>query len=304
MPDHVLPGAGLKNIRRYIDIKTDGQTGTEEGGLEKHNRMESTEVRSYIERLESLPTIPIMLKRIMEITRDLSSPPGELYSIISRDPVLAERVLAVANSSFFRHSHGVSDIEQAVMLLGYENIRQITVGIGVFMMLPSGLGMRLQNFWRHSQEVAAIAAMVAERATMLSPSHAFLAGLIHDIGRLVFYTLAHGPYKNLLGTDDLLEKEVSMFGCDHALAGSWLAEKALLPEEHILAIRHHHSPSRAGEYKDMVSVVSIAEALSRRFSPKIEDDGIWTEEHDSILLELSLKEAEMAEIEERLKAEQ
>lgn len=265
--------------------------------------MEASEVKKYIEHLDHLSTIPVILNQIMDVTSDPSSPPEKLYEIIAHDQSLAEKVVSVANSSFFRHTVKVTGIEQAVMLLGYENVREISISMGVVMMLSKNSDRNMKNFWAHNYEVAFIASAVAERSPMVDPSIAFLAGLLHDTGRLIFYNLMRKEYRAILGTDDLLEKEFAIFGCDHSVAGGWLAEKAQLSQEHISAIRYHHSPSRAREFQDMVSVIALAEALSRSFNPKIEDDGIWNEEHDAILLELALSNDDILAIGEGLKDE-
>jgi putative nucleotidyltransferase with HDIG domain len=135
---------------------------------------------------------------------------------------------------------------------------------------------------------------------MAAPSEVFLCGLLHDIGRVILYRKDNDKFFEIGTSDDMFDKEIEMFGCTHAEAGAWYAEYAGMPEDIVLSIRHHHQPSKARGNKLGVSIVSIAEALSRRFSPKIEDDGIWTEEHDAILLELSLDEDELLPIGEKL----
>ncbi len=266
--------------------------------------MDTSEVHDAIERIGRLSTIPVVLGRIMDATKDPSASPRQLYDIISHDPALAERVISMANSTFFRHAGRVCDIEQAILLLGYEHIRNIAVSMSVVMMFSKRSDVNTKQFWAHSYEVAFISAMVAESTTIVSPAEAFLTGLLHDIGRLIFYLMHREQYLRLLGTDDLLEQESAIFGCDHALAGSWLSQKSHMPREQVLAIRYHHAPSKATEFRDLTSVVSLSEVLSRRFSPKIEDDGIWTGEHDALLLELSLGNDDIADIGERLAGEE
>ncbi len=266
--------------------------------------MEASEVRKYIDGIESLSTIPVVLKRVMDITGDPDTPPEELYKVITYDQTLAERVIRMANSPFFRHAGRITDIGQAVMFLGYEHIRNIAISMSVLMMFTRKNDTNLRQFWAHCYEVGTVAGLIASSATMVNPSTAFLAGLLHDIGRLIFFSMNFQQYRAILGTDDLLERELSIFGCDHAVAGSWFAEKAKLSPEITLAVRYHHSPSAATDYRDIVSVVAISEALSRRFSPKIEDDGIWTGEHDAILLELSLGNDDLAEIENKILSEE
>lgn len=266
--------------------------------------MDTAEVSSYIRGLESLSTIPVVLRSVLDITGDPASSPEDLYKVIAYDQTLAARVIRMANSPFFGHAGSVTDIEQAVMFLGYENIRNMAIGMGVFLMFNKKNDRNLKQFWVHCYEVANTAGLIAEATTIVNASTAFLSGLLHDIGRLIFFSLNFQQYRAILGTDDLLEQELEIFGCDHALAGSWFAEKARLPEEIILSVRYHHAPSQATSYQDIVSVVALSEALSRRFSPKIEDDGIWTAEHDAILLELSLSNEDLFDIEQKLRQEQ
>lgn len=266
--------------------------------------MEASEVRKAVEKLDSLSTIPIVLTQILRATADPSSSPEDLFNIISRDQAVAEKIVRTANSPFFGHSGQIGELEQAIILLGYKHIRNIALSVSVVSMFSKRGDINLKNFWAHSYEVAFIAAYIAEGTTMLSPQAVFLSGLLHDIGRLIFYKLYRDQYKAILGTDDLLEKETALFGCDHALAGSWFARKTKLPEEQVLAIQYHHKPSEAETFRDIISVISLAEALSRRYSPKIEDDGIWTADHDAILLELSLTNEDLEEIGTRLNAEE
>jgi HD-like signal output (HDOD) protein len=89
---------------------------------------------------------------------------------------------------------------------------------------------------------------------------------------------------------------MEIFGCTHAEAGAWFAEETGLPLEIILTTRYHHSPSQTKEFRDSVSIVSLAEALSRMISPRIEDDGLWTKEHDATLLELGIHDNQLAAV--------
>ena len=102
-------------------------------------------------------------------------------------------------------------------------------------------------------------------------------------------------------TEDLtmIDREKIIFGCTHAEAGAWFAEETGLPAEIVHTIKYHHSPAIAADFRDAVAITSLAEGLSRRFSPRIEDDGIWLPEHDAILLEYSITSENMMYIGER-----
>lgn len=258
--------------------------------------MNASEVRNYIRRTRDLPTIPVLLGKIVAVINDEKASQEEIYSLISHDQTLAEKVLRTANSAFFGHSGQVKDIKQAVMLLGDERIKAMALGMTVMEMFPARSSFNIKNLWIHSYEVAFIAAALSDIIPMTSPRESFLAGLLHDIGRIIFYRIDPGKFLEIETTDNMLEREASTFGCTHAEAGAWFAAETDMPAEIISTIRFHHSPSGAEDYKEAVSIVSLAEALSRRFSPRIEDDGLWTMEHDVILLEHTLKEEDMVSI--------
>ena len=99
----------------------------------------------------------------------------------------------------------------------------------------------------------------------------FLAGLLHDIGRIVFYSLDHESFQTIETTDTMLEEETTVFGCTHADAGAWFAEEIGLPNSIVLSIKYHHKPSATPDEMNLVSLVSLAEAFTRMFNPRVED---------------------------------
>lgn len=97
----------------------------------------------------------------------------------------------------------------------------------------------------------------------------------------------------------IFDAEAEIFGCSHAEAGAWFIEDANLPVEIIMPMLYHHNPLSADNCKDIVWIVSLAEALSGRFGPKKECDGIWMHEHEVIQAKLSLKEDDIIGISEK-----
>ncbi len=262
--------------------------------------MDKNDIKEFVKGLNKSYTIPSLMSRILAITRNENSSPQELYNLISHDQALAERVIILANSAMFGHSGNVKSIKHAVLFLGYNNIKSIALAMAVMDIFPAHTSFKVKNLWIHGYEVAYIAAAISDAVSMAAPSEIFLCGLLHDIGRVILYRKDHDKFFEIGVSDDIFDKEIEMFGCTHAEVGSLYAEHVRMPDDIVLAIRHHHQPSKTSGNKLGVSIVAIAEALSRRFSPRIEDDGIWTEEHDAILLELSLGEDELQSIGEKL----
>ncbi|MEW6417053.1 MAG: HDOD domain-containing protein [Nitrospirota bacterium] len=266
--------------------------------------MGSVDVKEFIKGLYSLPTIPALMGKIFSVLKDEDTSTRELYRLISHDQALAERVVRVANSTLFGHSGDIKDIRQAIIFLGYERIKSIAIGLTIIYIFPGYGSFNIKRLWSHGYEVALLSEVISERICMTCPRECFLSGLLHDIGRIIFYRMDRKRFLEIKNRDEMLEREKEIFGCTHADAGAWFALESNLPSEIISVIKFHHKPSLAIEYKDSVSIVSLAEALSSRFSPGAENDGIWTEEHDILLIEFSLTDDDILFFGERLCAAQ
>lgn len=257
-------------------------------------------VRLFIKSLRDLPTLPSLFKKMLIITSSDESSANDLYEMISHDQALAEKVLKVANSALFGLSGKVRDIRHAVMLMGFDRLKSIALGMTVMNVFPPQSSFNIKNLWIHSYEVAFIASSLSEVVFITSPKESFVSGLLHDIGRIIFYKMDRIRFLQIPTTEDMFEIEREKFGCTHAEAGAWFLEEARLPEEIVYSVRYHHAPSESRQYQHAVSILALAEALARQYSPRIEDDGIWTEELSAIILELSIKDDERRFIAERL----
>lgn len=247
-------------------------------------------VKLFIKSLRSLPTLPSIFRKILIISKCDKSCANDLYDLISHDYVLAEKVLSVANSAYFGFSGQIRDIQHAVMLLGFDRLKSIALGMTVMNIFPPKSSFNIKNLWVHNFEVAFITALLSEIVYITSPKESFVCGLLHDIGRLIFYKMDPEVFLQIPTNEDIFEKERSSFGCTHPEAGAWFLEDAKLPEEIVYSVRYHHEPAEAELYHQSVSITALAEGFSRQFTPKIEDDGIWTQDLSVIMLELSIKD--------------
>jgi putative nucleotidyltransferase with HDIG domain len=264
--------------------------------------MTNSDVKRFIKQLHDLSTTPALLGKILALVGDETKSTEDLCELISYDPAMAQRVLKIANSTFFAHSGQIKDIHQALFFLGLDRIKSIVVGMTVMNFFPSSRAFRVENLWLHSYEVALISSILTEKIAITTMRESFLAGLLHDIGRIVLYSLDHESFQTIETTDTMLEQETTVFGCTHADAGAWFAEEIGLPNSIVLSIKYHHKPSATPDEMNLVSLVSLAEAFTRMFNPRVEDDGIWTQEHNAILLEFSLTKDELRTINKRFNA--
>lgn len=220
-------------------------------------------------QIESLPALPAIVSQIMAITSNPESSVNDLIQVILPDQVMCSTILKVANSAFFGIPRGVATIERAVVVLGYEEIRNIVIGKAIFSSFPR---LSKENkttvslFWEHAFTCGLASKIIAEHLH-LPPSEFFIAGLIHDIGKLAMFMAFPHDYPILRelsnpGNNDDSAKEQAHFGISHNLAGLRLAERWLLPEQLVVAIGYHHSPQLAPCHRQYPLVVQIADILS------------------------------------------
>ncbi len=259
--------------------------------------------RRDVGRLKTLSTIPVVIRRLMETISDESSSFVDLSEVIQHDQALAEKVVAIANAPYFGHSGMINSLEQATLLLGYDLVRSIALSISVFDMLGNREARKLKKLWAHSYEVGLIAGLLCEKVPVTSGCVCFLAGLLHDIGRVVFYSLYPSEYKPFMFDRDAASKEREVFGIDHGEAGALFLEYSLFPEEILSAVRHHHDLEGCRRHKGVAVTVHLAEALSAVIMPRGEADGLWSGEKEDLLLKTGLKREDVDHIETVMKEE-
>lgn len=219
----------------------------------------------------SLPVIPKQLSRLLRISIDDTSP-AEIENITAADPVLAGKLLGAANSALFGSRFQIVRLRDAVMRLGIPEARRILLAscfAGLFASKP------LHDLWKHSQAVAVAAGDLAELAG-LDTEQAYLAGLLHDIGRLIFMKL---PARLQTAEREWLAQgfpvnyaETLAYGTDHSAFGAECLATWNLPEGITDAVRLHHRPERA--CFPLPALLCLAEDLSAEASSSTSED-LW-----------------------------
>lgn len=248
--------------------------------------MDKNDVKTYIAAMDDLSTIPVLLAKIIRTCNDPKSGPQDIFNLITYDPALAERIMRIANSVFFGHSGEITNLYQAIMFLGIERIRSLALGMTVLNALPA----RGSNIWVHSYETAYVASSLSKYIPNVMSGDCFLAGLLHDVGRIVFLGMDAARFRELVTSDKLLEQETAVFGCTHPEAGALLIEELSIPRDLVAPIEYHHAPLKAKNAPNLVAVIALAEALIGLRKSRPEEDGAWTQEHDALVKQFKLPE--------------
>ncbi len=216
-------------------------------------------------QLKDLPPAPRTIAEIWDVLGRPESTARALADVLQRDASLSAKVLRLANSAYFALPRPVSDVRSACVVLGFDTIRAMAVGVAALDSFSARVGkaLDLDAFWRHSLGVATAAQALARQAGIDAAGTAFCAGILHDVGKLVLATLAGARYRSVASPGaGGLAAEVAAFGADHAEVGAWLGSRWHFPPDVLEAIRtHHQSPPVLGRWG---ALVQAADTVAHR----------------------------------------
>ncbi|WP_157274983.1 HDOD domain-containing protein [Dechloromonas agitata] len=211
-----------------------------------------------------LPVFPKVVLELLDYLREESLSVHHLVLIARNDPIVSAAVLSSANR--LRRMHALADsadLFAAASMIGLDKIRQIIITVGLNRFISQARG---QAFYEHSLAVGIIAHELALLSKAVSPNEAYVAGILHDVGQLVFYVHDAAKYSdirqqaNLAG--ELLRLEVEAFGLDHCQAGVLLGSYWQLPKDIMRATGGHHDNGINCD-SGLQAIVMLAESLSR-----------------------------------------
>ena len=228
--------------------------------------MNTAELAQVVRTVRDLPALPsIVLDLISSFGRE-DVDVTTLADKMSRDQALAAKTLRLANSSFYGMPAKVKTVKQAIVVLGFDSARALAVASSVIETFGNSGSMHIDvaGFWRHSI-AAALCAKTLARHAGLDQDYAFLAGLLHDIGRLVLassFPEQYAQVQDYCRHNDVLrsEAELHVLGVDHQRAGKMLAEAWKFPPLIQRAIGEHHLPAHA-DLGNLPGIVHAANAM-------------------------------------------
>lgn len=233
-----------------------------------------------LQKIKDLPPLPLVVQKLVKVMDDERSSAGDISKVLSSDQAMASKVLKLVNSSFYGLSGEISTISRAVVILGVAAIRNLALGLSVARIMARGEnGEMQQRFWNHSLVTAAAAETLARASGYPDPEEAFIGGLLHDIGHLVFLMTLPGEFVALMNGDlnQLLTREKDVMGLSHAQAGQKLLKHWKLPRALEQAVRFHHNGGViTGGEDPLASIVAMADTLAGvhglRYEGSLDDD--------------------------------
>ncbi|MCS7310425.1 MAG: HDOD domain-containing protein [Armatimonadota bacterium] len=232
------------------------------------------------ESIDRLPPLPAVVSRVMELTNDPNCTAQDLQKVIGMDEVLSSKVLRLVNSARYGFPKRISTLSHAVILLGFETIRNLAIGAAtVRLLLRDGAAspVNRQQFWEHSLETGLAASVLAKhlRKDLILREEMFLAGLLHDLGVLFLSQTFPEAYREVLQQCSSLEEaqaaESQVFGMTHGEVGARMAERWNLPPVFAEVMLHHHAPRAESPFFLQTAAVYLGDRLSYSLGNQAED---------------------------------
>jgi len=247
-------------------------------------------IKRITESIIGLPTLPTVVSKMIELVDNPRTSASALSRLISTDQALTARLLKLANSAYYGFPREISTVNMAIVVLGFNTVKDMGLSLSVFDTFknqePTPL-FDISRFWEHSIACGIASRMIAHNCRSRFAGEAFVAGLLHDIGKVILNQYFHKEFvsimENVSKGATLEEAEDSVIGVRHSQIGAWLADKWNLPRLISEAIEFHHEPWDSRSEPLFVAIICIANHLchlnglghSGRATPAVPDVRLW-----------------------------
>ena len=219
-------------------------------------------IDALIQEASKLPPIPEAARKALELIRNPASSAADLAGILGTDQVLAAQMLRRANSAYYGMENRIVTVQQAIVVLGMNIIRELIMSSAVSHYLDrplSGYRLGRGELWHHALGTAIGARLISKRQHLKLDEEAYFAGLLCDIGKLIFSSLLEKVELSEPEYQCFLDVERAHFGMDHAMLGAEIARHWQLPEDLVTAIACHHDPKSAQDHQLLVATIHVAD---------------------------------------------
>ena len=225
-----------------------------------------------VNAIKDIQAMPSVIVRVLNVMKKPTVSMKELGDIVMYDQSLTIKILALVNSAYYGFSQQISSISIALSLLGMVKVKNIIVAVAMKPMMSNAGDKEL---WKHSIRVAAGCEYLAKLTKIMDPDEAFIAGFIHDVGKIVLHTTNPKVYDKVVNCvlegADILDAERKYFDSDHVKTGSLLAKWWKLPILLANIVSYHHNPSLSSIPVPCNLVCAVDKLMQENFNPSMLD---------------------------------
>ena len=220
--------------------------------------------RKALKQIKNLPTLPGIVGKLSKMADDPDTTTEQMGRVLSKDHILAAKLLMLVNSAFYGFPQKISSLSSAIILLGFNVIKSLIISASIFELMES----EDLELWEHSLGCAVVCNVLAKRLEINDPEEVSTAGLIHDIGKVAIkieLPKEYGQIEKLVaeGNIAMREAEMKVLGLNHAEVGGWLAKSWNLPDKLVEPIACHHAPKKAREERLATAIIHFSDIMIR-----------------------------------------
>jgi len=214
--------------------------------------------------MKVLPTLNTIITEVLRVMNDKNSSFNQLFGVVRYDQAICSKIISIANSAYYGRGWAITNLERAMVAIGFEEIKNILMCLVFLKEVLNGWKLTQEDLaalWNHSLSVACAAKILAGRTVAADPEEAFTVSILHDMGKVIFYTYGE-PYRRVTGEaretgKDICALEQEAFGVDHQEVGYRMSVKWRFPEAFSTVIRSHHGRLEAKE--PLTNLVRVAD---------------------------------------------
>ena len=230
------------------------------------------QLAEVVDGLKDMPALPNVVAKLTRMISNPKTTAADINDTLSSDPGLVTKILKLVNSPYFGFSRRITSITNAVVILGYNQVRNLALSAFIFdKFADSGKGalFDVKGFWKHSIGTAFIGSRLAASIDPKLEEDGFICGLLHDLGKFVMLQRAEphmAKVMTLVRKRDILfyAAEQECLGYNHAQLGAAVMERWNLPETLVEVVKNHHTPEAAPETaRALTCVTSLADIVAR-----------------------------------------
>ncbi|MCK4389060.1 MAG: HDOD domain-containing protein [Desulfobacterales bacterium] len=232
------------------------------------------EIRRLIKGIKKISSLPTVFAKVNQLLNDPRSCAYDFSKVISKDQALTARLLKLVNSAFYGFPRKIETVSRAVTIIGFRELRGLILATSVLSMfrdLGDNVSFTMEDFWKHNLACGIASRILATYKREKDPETYFVAGLLHDIGRLVLLESCPEKYSEVFiivreESALMCEAEMDVFGFTHEAVGKELISSWKLPAFVEDAAGFHHNPKGGRNSSSYVDVVHVANILANAAS--------------------------------------
>jgi len=261
-------------------------------------------LKSFVDKIEKVPTLPIIAQEILSLNNDTLLSIDKLTNIAEKDPAISAKIISAANSPFFASLNRPTNLNDAIMRIGFNNVKSIAIGISILSFMDDNKKITdYTRIFNHSITVGLAARFIAKTLNMRNEEDILIEGLLHDLGYLVLHRYLPDSYQNIVNlmNDEmcLVDAEKNVLNTTHGEIGFWLALQWNLPESISDTILYHHTPS-LGKNPTHKAIIHLADYIvAKNVCSPFEKDPNYPLEPCSLDI-LSISDSDLRDMEESI----